>query len=494
MINMYTTSMPKKNELENFVIYFFRRDFRIQDNTAFYKAIEYCKSNENYKMICVFTLTHEQLNKQSNSYFSNHVVQFMVESLLSLYKDLDEKLIFYDGSSIKFLQEISKRGSLKAIFYNKDYTPYAKYRDNEIREWCNKMDIYLDDQSEDYTLLSIDKVKTANDFAYKVFTPFYNNAVRLKVNKPLFIDIRKTRDVLINYDSKNTLNANKLSSYYEYNDKISVNGGREKALKILEEIKTNIYKDYDKERDFPYLERTTLLSAYLKFGCCSIREAYNTIKKTYGRKHALLKQLYWKEFYANITYHYPHVLEGMVPNNEGNNKPMKKKMIDKIEWTNNQEWFDKWCNGETGFPIVDAGMRQLNETGFMHNRLRMITSGFLIKDLHIDWRKGEKYFASKLVDYDPASNNGGWQWSAGTGTDSQPYNRIFNPWTQIDRFDKDCKYIKKWIPELKQVNSNDIRRWYMTSIRSKHNDSKYATPIVDHDVQRKKYISTIYKD
>jgi len=189
--------------------------------------------------------------------------------------------------------------------------------------------------------------------------------------------------------------------------------------------------DYSKTRDYPVLDKTTRLSAYIKFGCVSIREVYYNYKNV----KELQRELLWREFYANILYYFPHVLGNAF-----------KEQYDNVKWTNNKEWFKRWCQGKTGYAMVDAGMAQLNKTGWMHNRLRMITAMFLTKDLLIDWRWGEKYFATKLVDYDPASNNGGWQWSASTGTDSQPYFRIFNPDLQLKRYDKDYEYIRTWIP------------------------------------------------
>ena len=191
---------------------------------------------------------------------------------------------------------------------------------------------------------------------------------------------------------------------------------------------------YHKHRDYPALDSTTKLSAYIKFGCVSIREVYYN----YHKNRSLLRELIWREFYANIMYYFPHVI--------GSNF---KKKYDKIKWSNNKDWFDKWCKGQTGYALVDAGMNQLNTTGWMHNRVRMVVAMFLTKDLLIDWRWGEKYFATKLVDYDPASNNGGWQWSASTGTDAQPYFRIFNPEIQTKKYDKNYDYIKKWNPEYK---------------------------------------------
>ena len=212
---------------------------------------------------------------------------------------------------------------------------------------------------------------------------------------------------------------------------------------------------------------TSELSPYIKFGCISIREVYQAFKT----KHDFIRQLFWRDFYANILYSFPHVLgSAMKPN------------YNKLHWHNNSNLFKKWCNGETGYPVVDAGMRQLLQTGYMHNRARLIVSSFLVKTLLISWEKGEKYFAQHLVDYDPASNNGNWQWTAGSGADSQPYFRIFNPWEQTKNYDSNCEYIKQWIPELKDVPNKDILNWENTY--SQYKNIKYPKPIVNYKTQK----------
>jgi deoxyribodipyrimidine photo-lyase len=263
-----------------------------------------------------------------------------------------------------------------------------------------------------------------------VFTPFYKKTISLKVNKiqPLIVNRINVIKHIKTFDKH---------KYYIVNDDIAVRGGRDEALIRFKKIMT----DYSKFRDYPGLDKTTKLSAYIKFGCVSIREVFNNYKNV----KELQRELIWREFYANILYYFPHVL--------GNSF---KEKYDNVKWTNNKEWFKKWCQGKTGYVMVDAGMNQLNKTGWMHNRLRMITAMFLTKDLLIDWRWGEKYFATKLVDYDPASNNGGWQWSASTGTDSQPYFRIFNPELQLKRYDKDYEYIRTWIPSHESYSIEKI--------------------------------------
>jgi len=209
---------------------------------------------------------------------------------------------------------------------------------------------------------------------------------------------------------------------------------------------------------------TSNLSVYLKFGCCSIREAYNCIVQNFGPDHALLRQFYWRDFFSYIGWHFPHVFGHAFHH-----------QYDKIIWRNDHREFQHWTDGTTGFPIVDAGMRQLNQTGMMHNRVRMIVASFLVKDLHISWRWGERYFAQHLLDYDPCLNNGNWQWAASTGCDAQPYLRIFNPWLQQQKFDPDCIYIKRWIPELRNFSSSIIHKWYYKPLMG-----NYPEPMLDH--------------
>jgi deoxyribodipyrimidine photolyase len=528
-----------------YVLFIFRRDLRIRDNLALNKAIEYSRDN-GCKLILAFSFTKEQVT--DNTYFSQNSFQFMIESLSDLNEKLNNKMSFFeDRYFYKDLKDI------KAIAFNSDYTPYARERDVEIENYCKRNNVTIL-KAEDYTLHPIDSIKTLDGNTYKVFTPFYKMCMNTQtVDKPKSLNIYK--NTLVNMGT-----LDKLDKYCDnFNKHLNVSGGRDKALSILNFIKKGVYDNYtDKRNDPSHPNSTTQLSAYLKFGNVSIREAYYAIKTRYGKHTDLIKQLYWKEFYANITYHYSRVLSGMSTNNgsgmstnngsgmstnngsgmstnngsgmstngsgmstngsgmstngsgmstngsgmstnDDNNTNSNWTFVEgynDIKWKLNEEYnkneknkdvsleqFNKWCKGETGFPLVDAGMRQMNKTGFMHNRLRMVTASFLIKDLHIDWRMGEQYFATQLVDYDPASNNGGWQWVAGTGTDASPYFRIFNPWTQIKRFDKECKYIKKWIPELEPVKPTHITKWF--DKHKKYPEVEYPRPMVNHDIQKK---------
>ena len=243
---------------------------------------------------------------------------------------------------------------------------------------------------------------------YSRFTPFYDAIKVLPVDKVKTIS-EDDKDLCIRPSVLET-SFSKLSFQQSKEFTKNIFGGRKLALECMKNID---FKSYPEDRNIPIKDITTKMGAYLKFGCVSVREFYWYIIEQSNKSHELIRQLFWKEFYANITFTFPQILDGMISTSQ--NKPFNSK---ELPWES--KGFDKWCNGETGFPFVDAGMRQLNQTGFMHNRVRMIVASFLIKDLHIDWRKGEKYFATMLTDYDPASNNGGWQWWAGTGTDAQP--------------------------------------------------------------------------
>lgn len=395
-------------------IFLFRRDFRIVDNLALNKLIDECGNKGIYPM---FIFNPKQIYAKNNQYFSNNCVQFMIESLDSLDQHIDVN--YYEGDDIEVLTMLSKKYKINSIAYNKDYSPFAIKRDGIIEAWAKSKEIHIV-TAEDYTLYPMGTILNNKNEPYQVFTPFYKKSLLIKVIAPE-PPIVKHINVI-----KNIKKFDK-HKYYVVNDDLAVRGGRENALERFK----NIMTDYAKVRDYPALDKTTKLSAYIKFGCVSIREVYFN----YNKVKELQRELVWREFYANILYYFPYVL--------GNSF---KQKYDNIEWTNNKEWFKKWCQGKTGYAMVDAGMSQLNKTGWMHNRLRMITAMFLTKDLLIDWRWGEKYFATKLVDYDPASNNGGWQWSASTGTDAQPYFRIFNPDLQLKRYDKDYEYIRTWIP------------------------------------------------
>lgn len=438
-------------------IFIFRRDFRIKDNIG----LNECISNS-LNIYPVFIFTPEQVKE--NPYKSNNAVQFMCESLKELKKDI--KLTFCYGNYIEILKDIIKKNNIDSIYTNTDYTKYAIKRDKDIEKLCKKLNIKFN-KYDDILLFKPGTVMTGSGGYYQKFTPFYNTCMKLDPDEPTSKTIKNDKYCQTKYKITN------IDKFYKNNDNINVHGGRDNALKILNKI--GEFKNYEKTRNMLNTE-TTLMSAYIKFGCISIREVYDKIKSKLGKKHPLIRQLIWREFYYHLGYGFIDRFGDSL-----------KQKYDKIKWKNSNYLFNKWKNGETGYPIVDACMRELNVSGYMHNRGRLIVSSFLIKNLGIDWRKGEKYFAQKLIDYDVLVNNGNWQWTSGSGADSQPYFRVFNPWLQSERYDKDCKYIKYWLPELKNVDNKHLHNW-----EKYYDENIYIKPIVDYK-KSKEDILNIYK-
>jgi len=439
-------------------IFIFRRDLRTNDNTTLNLLKE---TYPNFQILPIFIFNKKQIDKDKNKYYSENAVQFLFESL----DELSFLNYYYTDDDIEILKELKNKYDIKAIGFNRDYTPYAIKRDEEIKKWCidNKITIIAE---EDYTLHKIGTIIKDDNMPYQKYTPFYKKAI---IKKPSSIKVINQFNFI--KDNKAIKDISFLKP--KINTKIKVNGGRNNAIVILKKLKDNYFKNYDEERDYPYLDKTTKLSAYIKFGCISIREVYYTLPI----KHGIIRELLWHDFYANITFFFPYIF---------NNSFIKK--YNNIKWDYDEDLFNKWKNGITGFPLVDASMRQLNECGWMHNRCRMIVASFLTKNLFINWKHGEQYFASKLVDYDPSSNNGGWQWCASTGTDSQPYFRIFSPSAQLKKFDNDCSFIKKWIPELKDVDNKIIHNWENKDYSTLN--IKYPKPIINIKETSKKFIKT----
>jgi deoxyribodipyrimidine photo-lyase len=466
-------------------IFIFRRDFALEDNIAFIEC--YKKSD---KVLPIFIFTPEQATSK-NKFFSSNCYQFMIESLESLDKILKEEynsqLHYYYGDNVEVLTKLLKEYKYDSIYFNIDYTNYAKKRDKEIIDFSNKNNINCITK-ETYLLNNIGTYLKIDGTEYLKFTPFKINALKTNVPKPIYTNIK---DLIIIKNNKGNTNKFdninfsfklsklfKLNKSYTINQSLETHGGRDKALNILKNIKE--FKDYDEIRN-DLADSTTHLSAYIKFGCVSIREVYHTILTKLGVGNGLITQLYWREFYYYLTYYNPRILEGF----------SLKPQYNKIKWNNDKEIFKHWCNGSTGFPVVDAGMREMNETGYMHNRARLITSNILIKILNIDWRFGEKYFSNKLIDYDPSVNNGNWQWSSGSGSNSQVYFRVFSIELQTKRFDPECLYIKKFIPELKNVPIKDIFNWIENY--KKYPNINYPKPIVDYKYMRKHILNTYKK-
>jgi deoxyribodipyrimidine photo-lyase len=415
-------------------LHIFRRDLRLHDNTALIQALASSRS-----VIPCFIFDKRQI--QENDYKSDNCIQFMLQSLSDLNKQLQSKnasLYFFYGLAEEIVTQLIKDKKIQAVFINRDYTKFSRQRDHKIENICLENGIGFHSIG-DTLLHEPQEVYKPNGQAYTVFTPFFNKASSLPVNAVKKNPYNNYFSQEISFEDKTVFA--KLSK--KSNPNLFVKGGRQEALSLLKKIAG--LRNYAETRNFPALNSSTHLSAHNKFGTLSIRELYAGIVNHFGSEHTLIKELYWRDFFTHIAYHFPHVFGHAF-----------HEKYENIIWSKNEKYFHAWREGRTGFPIVDAGMRELNATGYMHNRLRMITASFLVKDLHIDWRWGEKYFAQKLVDYDPAVNNGNWQWAASTGCDAQPYFRIFNPWLQQEKFDADCLYIKQWIPELARIPAKMI--------------------------------------
>lgn len=455
--------MPTKYENGIFI---FRRDFRIIDNIGLNIANSECK-----RIYPIFIFTPEQVTG-ANKYKSDNSVQFMIESLKDLSSKINGNLHCFYGHNEAVLLYLIKELNINAVYFNTDYTPYAIKRDLGVVSLCKKMGI-VTESSNDYYLHPPGTILNGSGNTYQKFTPFYHTELLKPVDPPT--KLRKINFASTSKQLQNIISLDDaLHKFTKINPNIMVIGGRDNAIKQIR-IAANNIKNYSKTHN-ELIKPTSQLSAYIKFGCVSIREVY----KVFKTNQEFIRQLFWRDFYANIVYAFPHVLGSSM-----------KPSYNKIKWNNNSNWFKKWCDGQTGYPVVDAGMRQLNQTGYMHNRARLIVMSFLIKTLILDWRHGEKYFATKLTDYDPASNNGNIQWIMGGGSDSNPYFRIFNPWRQTEEYDPSCEYIYRWVPELSKVPVKDIFNWDTEWV--KYKDTGYPKPIVDYSEQKEKVLQ-LYKN
>lgn len=459
-------------------IYWFRKDLRLFDNNALSQYINTLKDDDKILFIYI-------KNKNSFEYYGEKRISFLYESLFELQAGLEKygiRLNILKGKSTDIFKKlIHKYGQLK-IFANEQTEPYCIKRDNSIKKLLEK------NSSEfisfnDTTLLDFNKIVTNASLPYTVFTPYRNKFMKILSAK----DWSEYKVNLTSLKSKKQVSLEGFENYntekeYKTLDKSTFfKGGRHNGIYMLNKfIKENI-NDYDVNRDYPALNSTSLISPHLHFGTINIREcfrAFSGLKITNGIEK-WRDELIWREFYYNIVYNYPYVQESSF-----------KKDFDKLNWKYDKDVFSLWCEGNTGFPIIDAGMRQLKQEGWMHNRLRMITAMFLTKDLLIDWKIGEKYFAEKLVDMDFASNNGGWQWSASTGCDAQPYFRIFNPYLQSKKYDPDGLYIKKYVTELQNVPKKYIHNPSELPLTEQERcciiiGKDYPAPIVNHSVASK---------
>lgn len=395
-------------------IFWFRRDLRLEDNVGLHHALA-----SGLPVVPIFIFDTDILDMLDNKVDKR--VDYIQQALTEIDKSLQKsgaRLKTYLGQPLEIFKTLSKDFDIETVFYNTDYEPQAIRRDKEVTSFLSKIKIQVSEH-KDQVIFEKDDIVKSDGSPYTVYTPY---SKKWKEHLTPIKTFSTKHNGFAKDQSKKTILTLK-------------DIGFEKTELTFKPpvLKKSIIDDYHLYRDIPALDHTTHLGIALRFGTISIRQC---VKFALKHNETWLNELIWREFFMQILYHFPYVAT----------KCFKKK-YEAIPWLNNEKNFKAWCDGKTGYPIVDAEMRELNETGFMHNRVRMITASFLTKHLLIDWRWGEAYFAKKLLDYDLSANNGNWQWAAGCGCDAAPYFRIFNPDAQTEKFDKDSKYINKWLPE-----------------------------------------------
>ena len=430
--------------LQKITYFWFRRDLRLEDNAGLYMAL---KSNSNVQPIFIFDKSI--LDKLED--VNDRRVSFIHTQISRLARELNEigsSLNVYYGKPLDIFQSLLDSKSFGGLFANRDYEPYARQRDKEVHDLLANKNIPFK-AFKDHVIFEKDEILKDDGTPYVVFSP-YARKWSEKVND---FYLRSYPTVAYFNTLIQSTEQEAVISLDQMGFKAHKNDWSNSALDL------SVVKEYHEKRDIPSENGTTGLSVHLRFGTVSIRKLAS-IGRELNPKWC--NELIWRDFYQMILWQFPHVVKGAF-----------RSKYDHIPWRNNEDEFIAWCEGKTGYPIVDAGMRELNETGFMHNRVRMIVASFLTKHLLIDWRWGETYFASKLIDFDLASNNGGWQWASGSGVDAAPYFRVFNPYLQTDKFDPDNRYIHKWVKDFKSAH--------------------YPKPIVDHKTARLRAIETYKK-
>jgi deoxyribodipyrimidine photo-lyase len=424
-------------------LFWFRRDLRLYDQHGLYKALKHHKS-----VLLIFIFDPEILDNLPKD---DARVDFIYNQLKTLNKTLEKyntAIQTYYGKPLDIFQKLTKENNIEALYTNHDYEPYALQRDQSIAAFLKGHKIEFNTY-KDQVIFEKNEVTKDDGLPYKVFTPYSKKWLSLF-----------KEDYITPYPSETLLgHCTKVKTpiWVEFNTM----GFVPSKVKITPyKLDNNLIDLYEEQRNTPSVAGTSRLGPHLRFGTVSVREI--VLKARKRENITFLKELIWREFFMQILWHFPYTVSKSF-----------KPQYDAIQWRNNKEEFEKWCAGKTGYPLVDAGMRELNETGFMHNRVRMLVGSFLCKHLLIDWRWGEAYFAQKLHDFELSSNVSNWQWVAGCGVDAAPYFRIFNPTTQITKFDKDHKYIKKWVPEYQEFN--------------------YPSPIVDHKFARERCLESYKK-
>lgn len=430
--------------IEPIQIFWFRRDLRLEDNAALYHALK-----SGLKVLPIFIFDQnilEQLDDKADAR-----VHFIHEQLNQIHQkliQLKSGLKVYYGKPLDVFKTLIKTYNIHTVFCNRDYELYAVQRDTLVADFLNAQSIGFK-HYKDQVIFEKEEVMKDDGTPYTVFTP-YSKKWKAKLNGfyASSYPTEKYFNQFYSVEPENILSLNEIG-FRSSNQQFPIS-----------EVQDELLKKYQTKRDYPSAQGTSKLGVHLRFGTISIRKL---LQKSLPLSETFVNELIWRDFYHMIIHHFPHVQQGL----------SFKKEYDLIEWRNNEQEFELWCAGKTGYPIVDAGMRELNATGYMHNRVRMIVASFLTKHLLIDWRWGEAYFAKKLLDYDFAANNGGWQWAAGSGCDAAPYFRVFNPTLQTQKFDQHYTYIKQWVSEF--------------------NTSTYPKPIVEHDFARKRCLAVYAK-
>lgn len=454
-----------------------RRDIRLHDHAALHFALKRSKN-----VYCVFIFDIDILSELKEK--EDRRIEFIWESLKEIKHTLiklGSDIIIRHGRPKDLIPEIIRNNNCEALFFNKDYEKYAVSRDDGLSDHLSKENIVVE-SFKDQVLFEDREILTQSENPYTVFSPYRNNHLKklnhdgipeyeCEINKSNFAKF-KDQDIL----SIETMGFKRTNL-----KNLKIPTGTSGGKKLLIDFKNRI-DHYKSLRDYPGKKGVSYLSVHNRFGTISIREqALIAIKKNTEGASVWLNELIWRDFYFQILSNFPHVCEGK----------SFKAPCDQLQFENNPAYFNAWKHGKTGFPIVDAAMQQINQTGFMHNRLRMIVASFLVKDLLIDWRWGEEYFAEKLIDYDFAANNGGWQWAASTGCDAQPWFRIFNPILQSQKFDPEGLFIKRYLPSLQKLSNKEIHSPYDFYEKKPDNfpiklGVDYPLPIINHAEQRKK--------
>lgn len=421
------------------VLFWHRRDLRIEDNAALFQAL-----GNNKVVHPIFIFDKKIVDKLPRNDQRILFIYQEIQALKNSYKKLGSDLQVYYGIPQDLIPKIASEKKCSTVYFNKDYEPYARERDKMIFDSLNKLNIDFKG-FKDHVIFEKNELTKDDGKPYTVFTP-YSKKWKLHLTKEHF-DAFPSENFCENLVQ--TATQDQLISLAEMGFESKINHHFPKRA-----VKQEILKNYHLSRNFPSINGTSRLSLHLRFGTISIRAL---AKSSHAINETYLNELIWRDFYQMIIFHFPNSAENSF-----------KSQYEQIIWEKNEEHFDAWCNGKTGYPIVDAGMRELNATGFMHNRVRMIVASFLTKHLLLDWRWGATYFAEKLLDFELASNSGGWQWAAGCGCDAAPYFRVFNPQTQQEKFDKEFEYVKKWVPE--------------------YGTSSYSKPIIDHKFARERVL------